>query len=157
MGSDGVHGSRRLGDLSGRGLFVNQVMSAGLSELITDNEIAQVAEQATVLGVSPAFELCDITRPEVVALLSKDGWQRRDQSVVLVHALRSIAKPVEGIDVALAAEAEVPIWQGVSAAGWGHTSALAVAANDAVAAAASVADGPGLLLVCDGADGRSLA
>lgn len=94
---------------SGRGLFVNQVMSAGLSEPITDNEIAQVAEQATALGVSPAFELCDITRPEVVALLSKHGSKRRDQRVVLVHAPRSIAKPVEGIDVALAAEVEVPI------------------------------------------------
>ncbi len=86
---------------SGRGLFVNQVMSAGLGELITDSEIDQVAEQATVLGVSPAFGLCEITRPEVVALLSKHGWQRRDQRVVLVHDLRSIAKPVEGIDVAL--------------------------------------------------------
>lgn len=51
----------------------------------------------------------------------------------------------------------MPIWQGASAAGWGHTFALAMAANDAVAAAVSVADDPGLLLACDGADGRSLA
>ncbi len=142
--------------LSGAGLFVNQCMAAGLTEPLTSNDLEHVAQHAAEVGVPAAFELCDATRSDVVALLEAEGWQRDGQRLVLLHPLEALPAPIPGVDIALVSESELAIWQATSAAGWGHTEPRAVAANNTMAAAAFVADDPGLLLARDPADGRPL-
>lgn len=143
--------------LSGPGLFVNQAMAAGLTQPVSEDDVDHVVEHATELGVTPAFELCDATRPEVVACLRNRGWQPDQGRSVLVHDLTSLPDPQTRIDVSLVTEGELALWQASSAAGWGHTSERGIAANDAVGAAAFVSDDPGLLLAKDPVDKRPLA
>ena len=143
--------------LAGPGLFVNQVMAAGLTEPITHDDIDVVVDRATQVGVTPAFEFCDATRTDAVTALRERSWLPNDNQIVMAHGLGSIPEAIPGIDIAFIGEAELPIWQLSSAVGWGLTSAAAQAANDAFSAAAFETDRPGLLLARDSLDGRPLA
>ena len=131
--------------LSGAGLFVNQCMAAGLTKPLTSNDLEHVAQHAAEVGVPEAFELCEATRPDVVAFFEAEGWHRDRQRLVPTHPLEALPAPTPGVDITLVTESELATWQSVSAAGWGHAEPHAIAANNTWAAAAFTADEPGLI------------
>ncbi len=144
--------------LSGPGLYVNQVIAAGLDHEITDEHLELLERRCRAVGVPAAFEVGDATLPSVRERLIARGYVPRDARSVLVRRLHdwSTLRIDAAIAVALAGRSGLRAWQDASARGWGHFSVGARRASDAFAAAAALTDKPGLMLARSASDGRPL-
>ena len=79
--------------LAGAGLYVNQVIGAGLTQPLEANDVDHLEEHAAEVGVPASFELCERTRPDAVELLRSRGYRPDSERVVVVHDLESPPAP----------------------------------------------------------------
>ena len=107
--------------LAGPGLYVNQVMAAGLVADVSDTDLGQLERRADDVGVAPAVDVCELTRADLVARLRARGYTPDDERQVVVHLLegpRTSGDTPWLID--FAGNAGLREWQEATAAGWGH-------------------------------------
>ncbi|MEM9521477.1 MAG: GNAT family N-acetyltransferase [Actinomycetota bacterium] len=142
-----------VGILSGPDLYVNQAMGAGLVGAVTTAQLEVLEAAAAQMHVAAAFDVCDATTAETVALLGARGYVADDRRYAMVHNLTSIGSPwpARSFSVERVVTDELHRWQQAAAKGWGHQTPARRAASDLYAAAAAMADDPGLMLCRDNA------
>ena len=140
--------------LAGQGLFTNTLLGAGLTDDVTAGDLEHLEEHAVELGVAPALEITEATRPEVAALAAERGYEPDDVAHAVVHDLRALPDVDPTIVVERVSPEGVGAWQEATAAGWGHDEPRRRAASDVYSAAAAEVDRPGLLLARSADDGR---
>ncbi len=144
--------------LCGSGLYVNQVLAAGLEETVTDEHFELLERTSQRVGVVPAFEVTAATKPAVLDRLAERGYRRGREAAALVRPLGDViedeAEPAIVIEEATGDL--LSIWQATSALALGHLEPDARRASDAFAQAADRVDDPGLLLARSVPDGRPI-
>jgi GNAT superfamily N-acetyltransferase len=146
--------------LSGRGLYVNRAVAAGIAPALTDDDAEHLVTSSEAVGVPPAIEVSPVTATETVAVIARHGFERRpDRDVTaLVWPVGERPLPDSPMDVVIRSisAASIPDWQEVSALGWGHTTPEARRASDVFVRAAHAIDGDGMVIAHDASDGRPL-
>jgi len=142
--------------LAGPGQFVNRVCAAGLTAPVPRSAIDELEARAAAVGVPPAFDLTHLTDADLVGELERRTYAADGSVTVLAMPLdrRATSEPT-GVVVESVDSAGVPLWQELSAAGWGHATPQRRRANDSYAAAAAAA-GQVLLVARDATDGRPI-
>ncbi len=145
--------------LWGRGLYVNRALAVGLDGPMADADFEVLERRSAAVGVAPAIVVTSLTSPSVAALAADRGYVATEVVTALRHDLAVGTTPadaprVPGDVVIEAAVGQLPVWQLVSAAGWGRDEPTARRASDAFAAAAAAVDGDGFVLARDAVDGR---
>lgn len=136
--------------LAGPGLFVNQVMAAGLTGSVTDADLDLLERRAADVGVSPALQTCEASSRDLIELLNRRGYEREDGREAVVHDLDEIAVAPHPFTIEFVDGEELAEWQEASAEGWGYVTPEHRAASDVYGAAAAEVDDPGLLVARDG-------
>ncbi len=145
--------------LWGRGMYVNRAFAVGLDAPMTIADFATLERRSAAVGVTPTIEVTPLTSPSVTALAVERGYVVSvDATIALRHELTDDTVPSDGpTDVLVEpAAGQLPVWQAVSATGWGRHVPAAIRASDAYAAVAANLDGSGFVLARDAADGRPL-
>ena len=145
--------------LWGRGMYVNRAFAVGLDAPMTIADFATLERRSAAVGVTPTIEVTPLTSPTVTVLAVERGYAVSiDATIALRHDLTDDTIPSdEPTDVVVEpAAGQLPVWQAVSAAGWGRHEPSARRASDAYAAVAAVVDGPGFVLARDAVDDRPL-
>lgn len=143
--------------LWGRGLYVNRALAAGVDRSMTATDFETLECRSDALGVPSALEVTPMTSASVVELAAERGYVATGVVTALRHHLAgATGDGVGGVDGVLVEPADVPTWQAIAAAGWGHEQPAARRASDAFAAAAAVVDGDGFVVARDADDGRPI-
>ncbi|MGO0575866.1 GNAT family N-acetyltransferase [Ornithinimicrobium panacihumi] len=146
--------------LSGRGLYVNRAIAAGITEPLEAADIELVMERSAAAGVRAEIEVTPVTHPQSLAALRSYGFGPDAGAGTSVHVYPLDRLPAQlshpGVRMAPVNERSLEEWQEVSAAGWGHESESARGAADAFARAAHAVDGDGMIIALDEVDGRPL-
>lgn len=146
--------------LSGRGLYVNRAMAAGIAPALTDDDVQHLIACSEAIGVPPAIEVSPETDEGTLTVLARHGFEHRPDSDVTALVWPSGERPLPDspMDVVIRSisAASIPDWQEVSALGWGHTTPDARRASDAFVRAAHAIDGDGMVIAHDATDGRPL-
>ncbi|MEM7326572.1 MAG: GNAT family N-acetyltransferase [Actinomycetota bacterium] len=164
--------------LAGRGMYINQAVNVGGGAAVTGADLDVLLARSETLGVTPAIEVTEATRPDNVRRIRECGFVHRPESdITCLIRSTAVASPDEA--AADAAEVGAPMevavqttedlgirpvesaadllrWQEVSAAGWGHVAADARRASDAFAAAANALPNEHMVIAVDPADARPL-
>lgn len=140
--------------LAGPGLFANALFGVGLTADVTDADFDHLEEHAAEVGVPPALEISEATRPEVAALAAARGYRPDDVAHAVVHDLHHLPRLDPDFVIERVPLDEVAHWQDATAEGWGHDEPRRRAASDVYSAAAAEIDRPGLLLARAADDGR---
>ncbi|MCP3854764.1 MAG: GNAT family N-acetyltransferase [Actinomycetia bacterium] len=135
--------------LGGPGLFVNRALAAGIDEDVSAAQLADFEEQCRRVGVPPAVEVTEVTRPSLIELLGSRGYQADDQTSVMVRDL-AVPSAAPTLDPSLTIE---PVedqtlgeWREATAVALELTDPAVRRASDAFARAAHEVDDPGLFL-----------
>jgi GNAT superfamily N-acetyltransferase len=143
--------------LSGRGMYVNRVLGAGIDVPLDDADVGFVTRRSASVGVPPAFEVSPLTHGTSLAVLEHHGFapDRGSPATAMVWPIDR-PLPASPMDVVIRSisTASIADWQHVSAIGWGHTGADARRVSDAFTSAAHAIDGDGMVIAHDARDGR---
>ncbi len=144
--------------LAGAGMYLNQALIAGIDEELRPADLDLVVARSEALGVEPAIEVTPTTRPASVRRIQDRGYVHQPGADISCLT-RSVTGPtVDGPDdVAIRpveTAADVALWQGTSANGWGHETVAARRTSDAFAAAANALDREHMVIAVDRSDGR---
>ncbi|MGB3186863.1 MAG: GNAT family N-acetyltransferase [Ornithinimicrobium sp.] len=136
--------------LSGPDMYVNRAMAVGIDEEVSGEDLGLIVSRCHVLGVQPEFEVTDLTLPGTVEQLKVHGFVADPDRQVT-----AMSRYVEGPDVdapddlvvrQVMCQADLSLWQEVSASGWGHLDARARAVSDAFTTAAYLTDRDGMMI-----------
>jgi len=141
----------------GQGLYVNRLLGAGLDIDPVPADLDAAESLAADVGVSPAVEICDATRPGLETMLLSRGYVEHGRTTAVAHDLVKVPAPAADVVVEFGGADGLSLWQETAAAGWGHDSGMHRRASDVFAAAASRVDDPGLMIARAADDGRVLA
>lgn len=146
--------------LAGRGMYLNQALSAGVEVEITEDGLDRLIERSVAVGVVPTVEVTANTGAASLRAIEDRGF-RHDAAVDIAALTRPVGRgdvgaPDDVVVVPVETEAAFRRWQETSAAAWGHVAAEARLASDAFAAAANALDNEHLTLAVDTSDGRPL-
>jgi len=144
--------------LSGRDMYVNRAMAVGITAPVSREEIDFIVSRCRQMGVEPAFEVTPATLPATVERLDSCGFVH-DFSVDVTALVRTIPgtqvhAPDDIIVRPVTSDADLALWQEVSATACGHRDARARAVSDAFASAARVTDMDGMTIAFDANDER---
>ncbi len=141
--------------LTGAGLYVNQVLAAGIETSLQPEVIDSFEDVARVMNVAPAFEVSELTRTDVMRELNRRGYVVTGSVSVLIHASGAPVPTREDVVIETIPGDRISEWQELAALGWGHSEPAARKASDAFSAAASAA-GQTMLIARHFEDGRPL-
>lgn len=139
--------------LSGRDMYVNRAMAVGISVAVSNDDIDAMLLRCQQVGVQPAFEVTPSTLRATVERLDRFGFAH-DTSATVTALVRSVPGPhVDTPDDFVVRrvqdEADLAVWQEVSARGWGHDDRRARHVSDSFTRAAHVTDGDGMMIAFD--------
>lgn len=142
--------------LSGRGLYVNRALAAGVSEPIRADHVDTIIDRSRAVGVGPAVEVSSLTRADTTHMLRNRGFVPADGAVTGMAWPDDLGPPEPPDDIDVRPVHDIAEWQRLAIAGWEIVGAEAQRASDAFVRAAAAVDGDGLLIAYDRTDGRPL-
>ncbi|NNE12340.1 MAG: GNAT family N-acetyltransferase [Ilumatobacter sp.] len=146
--------------LNGRHLFVNRLLAGFLDRAPTPRDLRLIRRACASAGLPPAVDLTPATHPRAGVELAAGGYSPADTVSVVFRPVRDVESPAPRADQAIvvdvAHDAELPLWQEISAGGWGHTDPERRSCSDAFAAAWHRIAPDGFFIARDRAGGRPL-
>ncbi len=136
--------------LSGPDMYVNRAMAVGIGKEVSGDDLDFIAWRCRLMDVQPEFEVTALTLPGTVERLKVHGFVPDSGSQVT-----ALSRYVHGPDIdapddlvvrQVTCQADLTLWQEVSASGWGHVDARARSVSDAFTAAAYVTDKDGMMI-----------
>lgn len=139
--------------LSGQDMYVNRAMSVGIDGPVTNADIDIIVSRCRLMGVQPSFEVTPFTLPATVDRLRIRGFVH-DSDADITALVRPIpGPPIDAPDDIIVrpvtTEADLALWQEISATGWGHVDRRARAVSDAFTTAALITDRDGMVIAFD--------